>query len=105
MIRSKARGDLSSYTQLAGMRGLFSKPSGGQVEIPVVSNFSEGVSISEFFLSTHGARKGAVDTALKTADAGYLTRRLVDVAQDIIVKEDDCHTEQGVLRRAGADQF
>ena len=100
MIRSKARGDLSSYTQLAGMRGLFSKPSGGQVEIPVVSNFSEGVSISEFFLSTHGARKGAVDTALKTADAGYLTRRLVDVAQDIIVKEDDCHTEQGVLVEA-----
>ena len=100
MIRSKARGDLSSYTQLAGMRGLFSKPSGGQVEIPVVSSFSEGISISEFFLSTHGARKGAVDTALKTADAGYLTRRLVDVAQDIIVKEDDCGTEQGVLVEA-----
>ncbi|MDD3341178.1 MAG: DNA-directed RNA polymerase subunit beta' [Bacilli bacterium] len=100
MIRSKARGDLSSYTQLAGMRGLFAKPSGGQVEIPVVSNFSEGISISEFFLSTHGARKGAVDTALKTADAGYLTRRLVDVAQDIIVKEEDCGTEQGVVVEA-----
>ena len=100
MIRSKARGDLSSYTQLAGMRGLFSKPSGGQVEIPVVSSFSEGISISEFFLSTHGARKGAVDTALKTANAGYLTRRLVDVAQDIIIKEDDCGTEQGVLVEA-----
>ena len=97
MIRSKARGDLSSYTQLAGMRGLFAKPSGGQVEIPVVSNFTEGIGISEFFLSTHGARKGAVDTALKTADAGYLTRRLVDVSQDIIVKEEDCMTEDGVV--------
>jgi DNA-directed RNA polymerase, beta'' subunit, predominant form len=100
MISSKARGDVSSYTQLAGMRGLFSKPDGGQVEIPVVSNFTEGISISEFFISTHGARKGAVDTALKTADAGYLTRRLVDVAQDIIVKEEDCNTEQGVLAHA-----
>ena len=97
MISSKARGDVSSYTQLAGMRGLFSKPDMTQVEIPVVSNFTEGISISEFFISTHGARKGAVDTALKTADAGYLTRRLVDVAQDMIVKQEDCSTEQGVL--------
>ena len=97
MMQSKARGDINSYTQLVGMRGLFAKPSGGQVEIPVKSSFSEGVTISEFFLSTHGARKGAVDTALKTADAGYLTRRLVDVAQDIIVKEEDCGTEQGVV--------
>ena len=100
MINSKARGDLASYTQLAGMRGLFAKPSGGQVEIPVVSNFSEGISISEFFLSTHGSRKGAVDTALRTAEAGYLTRRLVDVAQDIIIKEEDCGTEQGVIVEA-----
>ncbi|MDD4809159.1 MAG: DNA-directed RNA polymerase subunit beta', partial [Bacilli bacterium] len=92
----KARGDISSHTQLVGMRGLFAKPSGGYVEIPVISSFSEGVTISEFFLSTHGARKGAVDTALKTADAGYLTRRLVDVVQDVIVKEDDCGTEQFV---------
>ncbi|MDD4607855.1 MAG: DNA-directed RNA polymerase subunit beta', partial [Bacilli bacterium] len=96
MMMSKARGDISSHTQLVGMRGLFSKPSGGYVEIPVVSSFSEGVTISEFFLSTHGARKGAVDTALKTADAGYLTRRLVDVVQDVIVKEEDCGTEQFV---------
>lgn len=100
MIDSKARGDIGSLTQLVGMRGLFSKPNGRSEEIPVLSNFSEGVTITEFFLSTHGARKGAVDTALKTADAGYLTRRLVDVAQDIIVKEDDCGTEQGVVVEA-----
>ena len=96
MIDSKARGDIGSLTQLVGMRGLFAKPGGGQVEIPVVSSFSEGVTINEFFLSTHGARKGAVDTALKTADAGYLTRRLVDVVQDVIVKEEDCGSVQGV---------
>ncbi len=100
MIDSKARGDIGSLTQLVGMRGLFNKPNGKSEEIPVLSNFSEGVTISEFFLSTHGARKGAVDTALKTADAGYLTRRLVDVAQDIIVKENDCGTEQGVVVEA-----
>lgn len=100
MIDSKARGDIGSLTQLVGMRGLFNKPNGMPEEIPVKSSFSEGVTISEFFLSTHGARKGAVDTALKTADAGYLTRRLVDVAQDIIVKEDDCGTEQGVIVEA-----
>ena len=100
MIDSKARGDIGSLTQLVGMRGLFSKPNGMSEEIPVKSSFSEGVTISEFFLSTHGARKGAVDTALKTADAGYLTRRLVDVSQDIIVKEDDCGTEQGVVVEA-----
>ncbi len=100
MIRSKARGDIGSYTQLVGMRGLFAKPSGGQVEIPVTSSFSEGMKINEFFLSTHGARKGAVDTALKTAEAGYLTRRLVDVVQDVIVKEEDCGTDQGILVEA-----
>ena len=92
MINSKARGDIGSYTQLVGMRGLFNTPSGDYVEIPVTSSFSEGITIAEFFISTHGTRKGAVDTALKTADAGYLTRRLVDVSQDIIVREDDCHT-------------
>ncbi len=100
MMLSKSRGDIKSYTQLVGMRGLFGKPSGGYVEIPVTSSFSEGVTISEFFLSTHGARKGAVDTALKTADAGYLTRRLVDVCQDIVIREADCKTEQGVLVEA-----
>jgi len=100
MIDSKARGDIASLTQLVGMRGLFAKPNGKNEEIPVTSNFSEGVTISEFFLSTHGARKGAVDTALKTADAGYLTRRLVDVSQDIIIKEEDCGTEGGVVVEA-----
>ena len=100
MMSSKARGDMGSYTQLVGMRGLFSKPNGQSEEIPVISSFSEGITVSEFFLSTHGTRKGAVDTALKTADAGYLTRRLVDVSQDIIVREDDCGTEAGTLAEA-----
>jgi DNA-directed RNA polymerase, beta'' subunit, predominant form len=100
MMTSKARGDMGSYTQLVGMRGLFGKPNGKSEEIPVISSFSDGVTISEFFLSTHGARKGAVDTALKTADAGYLTRRLVDVAQDIIVRNNDCGTENGVAVEA-----
>ena len=100
MTNSKARGDLSSYTQLVGMRGLFNTPSGEYVEIPVLSSFAEGISISEFFISTHGTRKGAVDTALKTADAGYLTRRLVDVSQDIIVKEEDCKTTNFVQTEA-----
>ena len=97
MIDSGARGNLSNYNQMAGMRGLMMKPTGEAVEIPITSSFSEGAEVSEFFLATHGARKGAVDTALKTADAGYLTRRLVDVVQDIIVKEEDCGTEQGVV--------
>jgi len=95
MMNSKARGNISNFTQLAGMRGLMQKPNGEPVEIPVTSSFREGLSVSEFFLSTHGARKGSADTALKTADSGYLTRRLVDVAQDVIVKEDDCGTIQG----------
>ncbi len=100
MISSKARGDMGSYTQLAGMRGLFNKPTGEAIEIPVTSSFTEGISVFDFFLSTHGARKGAVDTALKTAEAGYLTRRLVDVVQDVIVKEEDCGTENGVVVEA-----
>ncbi len=93
MIDSKARGNMSNYNQMAGMRGLMMKPTGEAVEIPITSSFAEGATVTEFFLATHGARKGAVDTALKTADAGYLTRRLVDVAQDVIVKEEDCGTE------------
>ncbi len=100
MMNSKARGNISNFTQLAGMRGLMAKPNGEPVEIPVTSNFREGLSVAEFFLSTHGARKGSADTALKTADSGYLTRRLVDVSQDIIVKEEDCGTDQGVVVRA-----
>ena len=97
MIDSGARGDMGSYNQMAGMRGLMAKPDGGTVEIPITSSFLEGVRVSEFFLGTHGIRKGFVDTALKTADAGYLTRRLVDVAQDIIIKEEDCGTDDGVV--------
>ena len=97
MMSSKARGNLNNFTQLAGMRGLMSKPNGESVEIPITSSFIEGLSVSEFFLSTHGARKGSADTALKTAESGYLTRRLVDVAQDVIVREEDCGTLQGVV--------
>ncbi len=100
MMHSKARGNISNFTQVAGMRGIMAKPSGESVEIPVLSNFKEGLSVAEFFLSTHGARKGSADTALKTADSGYLTRRLVDVAQDMIIKENDCGTDQGVSVRA-----
>ena len=99
MMHSKARGNISNFTQVAGMRGIMAKPDGSSVEIPVLSNFIEGLSVAEFFLSTHGARKGSADTALKTADSGYLTRRLVDVSQDMIVREADCGTEQGVVVR------
>jgi len=100
MMHSKARGNISNFTQVAGMRGLMAKPNGESVEIPVLSSFKEGLTVSEFFLSTHGARKGSADTALKTADSGYLTRRLVDVSQDIIVREEDCGTDSGVVVRA-----
>ena len=99
MMHSKARGNISNFTQVAGMRGLMQKPNGDPIEIPVLSNFKEGLSVSEFFLSTHSARKGSADTALKTADSGYLTRRLVDVSQDMIVREADCGTDQGVVVR------
>ena len=97
MMNSKARGNISNFTQVAGMRGIMAKPDGTPVEIPILSNFIQGLSVAEFFLSTHGARKGSADTALKTADSGYLTRRLVDVSQDMIVREADCGTDQGVL--------
>ena len=97
MMNSGARGSISNFTQLSGMRGLMAKPDGSTVEIPITSSFIEGLSVSEFFLSTHGSRKGSADTALRTADSGYLTRRLVDVAQDIIVKEHDCGSMQGVV--------
>ena len=100
MIDSKARGSIDQYGQMAGMRGIMLKPNGDYVEIPILSSFGEGMTVSEFFTSTHGTRKGAVDTALKTADAGYLTRRLVDVVQDVIVKEEDCKTDQGIIAEA-----
>ncbi|MEI1280189.1 DNA-directed RNA polymerase subunit beta' [Leptospira venezuelensis] len=94
MAASGARGSKQQIRQLAGMRGLMAKPSGEIIELAIRSNFREGLSVLEFFISTHGARKGLADTALKTADAGYLTRRLVDISQDVIVAEDDCGTEE-----------
>ena len=106
MADSGARGNKSNFTQLAGMRGLMSKPSQSKsaksyqpsiIEVPIYSCFREGLNVSEFFISTHGVRKGLTDTALKTAESGYLTRRLVDVAQDIVVREEDCGTDNGFL--------
>jgi len=96
MATSNARGSRTQIRQLAGMRGLMAKPSGEIIELPIRSNFKEGLSIIEFFISTNGARKGLADTALKTADAGYLTRRLVDIAQDVVVNEEDCGTINGI---------
>ena len=95
MSDSGARGNISNFTQLVGMRGLMSNPKGETIELPIKSALREGLTASEFFISTHGARKGSTDTALKTADSGYLTRRLVDVAQEVIITEDDCHTDKG----------
>ncbi|HDQ14425.1 MAG TPA: DNA-directed RNA polymerase subunit beta', partial [Sediminispirochaeta sp.] len=100
---SGARGSRAQIRQLAGMRGLMAKPSGDIIELPIRSNFKEGLSIIEFFISTNGARKGLADTALKTADAGYLTRRLVDIAQDVVVNEEDCGTINGIERGALKD--
>ncbi|PKE64704.1 DNA-directed RNA polymerase subunit beta' [Macrococcoides caseolyticum] len=97
MSDSGARGNASNFTQLAGMRGLMANPSGRIIELPIKSSFREGLTVLEYFISTHGARKGLADTALKTADSGYLTRRLVDVAQDVIVREPDCGTDRGLL--------
>ena len=100
MADSGARGNASNFTQLAGMRGLMANPAGRIIELPIKSSFREGLTVLEYFISTHGARKGLADTALKTADSGYLTRRLVDVAQDVIVREDDCGTDRGLVAKA-----
>ncbi|KAB2846372.1 MAG: DNA-directed RNA polymerase subunit beta', partial [Hyphomicrobiaceae bacterium] len=100
MAHSGARGSANQMRQLAGMRGLMAKPSGEIIETPIISNFKEGLSVLEYFNSTHGARKGLADTALKTANSGYLTRRLVDVAQDCIVNEEDCGTDKGLTTQA-----
>ncbi|MBZ4655888.1 MAG: DNA-directed polymerase, beta subunit [Thermoanaerobacter sp.] len=96
MAHSGARGSKNQIRQLAGIRGLMADPSGRIIELPIRSNFREGLNVLEFFISTHGARKGLADTALRTADSGYLTRRLVDVSQDVIVREDDCGTDEGI---------
>ena len=96
MADSGSRGNASNFAQLAGMRGLMSNTAGETIEVPVKANFREGLTVSEFFISTHGARKGSTDTALKTAESGYLTRRLVDVSQDVIISTEDCGTERGM---------
>src|SRR6185312_423382 len=103
MAHSGARGSPAQMRQLAGMRGLMAKPDGSIIESPIISNFKEGLSVMEYFNSTHGARKGLADTALKTANSGYLTRRLVDVAQDCIITSFDCGTKNGIKVRAIID--
>jgi DNA-directed RNA polymerase subunit beta' len=105
MAFSGARGNLDQVRQLAGMRGLMSDASGNTVDIPIKTNFREGLSVTEYFISSYGARKGIVDTALRTADSGYLTRRLVDIAQDVIITEEDCGTSESVILRAIKDGF
>ena len=97
---SGARGSPAQIRQLSGMRGLMTKPDGSIIETPITANFREGLSVMQYFISTHGARKGLADTALKTANSGYLTRRLVDVAQDLVITEVDCGTEAGMLMSA-----
>ena len=99
MVHSKARGSMAQLKQSAGMRGLMAKPTGEIIETPIVSNFKEGLTVLEYFLSTHGSRKGLTDTALKTANSGYLTRRLVDVANDCVISEEDCKTKKGLTVR------
>ena len=96
MANSGARGSFKQIRQLAGMRGVMANPKGEYIERPIKSNFIEGLSVLEYFISTHGARKGLADTALRTADSGYLTRRLVDVAQDVIIRQDDCKTKEHI---------
>ena len=96
MSDSGARGNVNNFVQLVGMRGLMNNPKGDTIEVPVKASFREGLTVSEFFISTHGARKGSTDTALKTAESGYLTRRLVDVSQDVIVVDNDCGVESGI---------
>ena len=113
MATSGARGNVSNFTQLSGIRGLMGKPTQSKsrteyvpsiIEVPIYSNFREGLNVSEFFLSTHGVRKGLTDTALKTAESGYLTRRLVDVAQDVVIEEEDCGTDRGYVISAIVDR-
>ena len=99
MANSGARGSFQQIRQLAGMRGLMANPKGEIIERPIKSNFMEGLDVLEYFISTHGARKGLADTALRTADSGYLTRRLVDVSQDVIIRQEDCGTSEYIPLR------
>ncbi|RMD79168.1 MAG: DNA-directed RNA polymerase subunit beta', partial [Chloroflexi bacterium] len=103
MSTSGARGNINQISQMAGMRGLMSDPTGRIIELPIKANFREGLSVLDYFVSTHGGRKGLADTALRTADAGYLTRRLVDVAQDVIINIEDCGTEEGLWLHSADD--
>ena len=103
MANSGSRGSVSNFKQLIGMKGLVANPKNEEIELPIVSSYLQGMKVSEFFINTHGARKGSADTALKTADSGYLTRRLVDVAQDVIVREEDCHCDHGFVVRKIVD--
>src|SRR6185369_7226406 len=96
MATSGAKGNVQQIAQMAGMRGLMADPSGRIIELPIRSSFRDGLSVLEYFLSTHGARKGLADTAIRTADSGYLTRRLIDVSQNVIVYEEDCQTDLGI---------
>ncbi|MBI4135020.1 MAG: DNA-directed RNA polymerase subunit beta' [Candidatus Sungbacteria bacterium] len=106
MMTSKARGSIDQVMQMAGMKGLVKNPAGRVIELPVISSYKEGLNVLEYFIATHGARKGTADTALRTAAAGYITRRLVDVAQDIVVSEEDCRTERGVpLVRSDSEEI
>lgn len=103
MAFSGARGNLSQVSQLVGMRGLMADAQGQIIDLPIKSNFKEGLSVTEYIISSYGARKGLVDTALKTADSGYLTRRLVDVAQDVIIRDADCHTDKCIRMKSISD--
>ena len=106
MVTSGARGNWLQVRNIAGMRGLVNNPKGEIIPRPIISSYREGLSVAEYFIATHGARKGLADTALRTADSGYLTRRLVDVSQDVIIREDDCGTTKGLdlpIAAAGAD--
>ncbi len=102
MVNSGARGNMMQMRQIAGMRGLVANPKGEIIPRPIKANFREGLSVLEYFIATHGARKGLADTALRTADSGYLTRRLVDVSQDVIIREEDCGTDRGLMMAIAA---
>jgi DNA-directed RNA polymerase subunit beta' len=102
MVSSGARGNWLQVRNIAGIRGLVSNPKGETIPRPIISSYREGLSVAEYFIATHGARKGLADTALRTADSGYLTRRLVDVSQDVIIREDDCGTTKGLELRIAA---
>src|ERR1700704_4153450 len=97
MAQSGAKGNIQQISQMSGMRGLMADPSGRIIELPIRSSFRDGLTVLEYFLSTHGARKGLADTAIRTADSGYLTRRLIDVSQNVIVYEDDCGVTSGIM--------